>query len=473
MRRIVTADEMRKADEYTIKNLIPQDKLIERAGTAVAEEIMSRFAPCSVLMLIGRGNNGKDGEVIAKTLFFNKYKVTVYRLETDFPKGEFDLIVDCIFGTGLSRDINGRYKDIIEKANSLKGYKIACDIASGINTDTGMVMGTAFKADWTIAIESEKVGHYLNDGIDYNKSVTVTHIGIDFNKEPSICTLNEEDVNKYFPKRRRNSNKGSYGKALIIGGSKKYVGSAMLSADALSAMKVGVGYSCLCIPDSLFDIYAGNIKECLIETLKDDGGCIIYDEEKLKTLLKYDTVAIGMGLTDSEQTFKTVEYFLNNYTGNLIIDADGLNSLAKYGTGSLVKAKCKVLITPHIGEFSRLTRITVADILQHQIEYAKDFAIKNKVTVMLKNAVSVITDGERTVLNIIGTSGQAKAGSGDVLSGIIAGLSARGVPLFESACIGNYLFSKTALNVKERIGDYAMTATNVIESLEKVVFEQE
>ena len=284
MERILTTAQMRAADEYTIKNLgVAEDVLVERAGKCVADEIKKRFFGGRVLVCIGKGNNGADGRIIAnelsKTHGFTVTTLTVSNGIFKLFDKKYDIIVDCIFGTGLNREVDGKYKTAIEKINSLGVFVVSCDIASGLNGDNGRVMGVAVKANLTVAIQEYKFGHFLNDGPDYSGEVVAKDIGISIWGDDYAKRFNDSSVAKFFPKRPRNVNKGCFGRACVIGGSKSYTGSVILSTSALCALKMGVGYANLAVPESLFNAYVGKVPEALLTAITDKDGNIIFNEK--------------------------------------------------------------------------------------------------------------------------------------------------------------------------------------------------
>ena len=476
MERILSVAEMRAADEYTINATgVSEEILIERAGAAVAEEILNRFKGGRVLVCTGKGNNGKDGKVIAAILSqHHGFSVSTFSAEVGFFKifeKKFDIIVDCLFGTGLNREITGRYKTAVEKINESGAFIVSCDIPSGINGDSGKIMGIAVKANLTVAIQEYKTGHFLNEGIDYSGKVIAKDIGISVWTEDCVNRITDKDAALLFPKRPRNIHKGNCGKVAVIGGSKKYSGSMLLSYNALCAYKTGAGYAAVAVPDCIFSVVAGVNPECLIYTLPDNGDGMIFDENALKPLLSYDSIAFGMGAGATEDTYKSLCFLLENYTGRLVIDADGLNALAAFGKEILTndKRKCEVVLTPHIGEFIRLSGKSKDEILNNPIENAKAFAKEYKITLLLKSAVSVITDGEKTIINTTGDSGMAKGGSGDVLSGFIAGLLNRDdEPCF---CVGvaAYLFGRAGEIAAKEQNSYTITASDIISALPKAI----
>lgn len=476
MERILTVEQMRKADDFAINHLgISSDVLIERAGYAVAEEVIKRFKGGRVLVCIGKGNNGKDGEVVAKILSkvhgFKVSTVNVYNGIFKVFDNKFDIIIDCIFGTGLNKKVEGAYLEAINLINEANAYVVSCDIPSGLNGNTGKIMGASVKAKLTIAIQDYKLGHFLNDGKDYCGEVVVKDIGISVWEEETFCKFTKKELKKFFPLFKNNVNKGSFKKSCILGGSKKYPGSAILSLNALSAFKMGIGYSNLAIPNCLFDALSTLNPECTVNVCPDDGEFFLYNEDFLNKLLHFDCISVGMGMGVTEANYKILTYLLNNYCGRLIIDADGLNTLAKYGLDVLIDAKCEVALTPHIGEFCRLINANKNDVLGNEIELAKKFAQKYKVVLVLKNAVSVITDGQTTFINTSGCSGMAKAGSGDVLSGIMAGICTRDRDFVDCVSAACYLFGLAGESAEKKQNSYTMTASDIVREIATIISE--
>ena len=465
---------MRSADKFTIEKLgIGEQTLIERAGNVVATEIINRLRGGRVLVCIGKGKNGEDGKVIASILSkvhgFTVATLNVYNGIFKMFDKKFDIIVDCIFGTGLNREVEGKYREAIEKINGSGAYVVSCDIPSGLNSDTGEIMGVCVKADLTVAIQELKLGHFLGEGKDCCGTVVAKDIGISIWGDDYAKRLNKEDCAKYFPERKNNVNKGNFGKVAVVGGSKNYVGSALLSANALVALKMGTGYSYLFVPESLFPVYAGKNPEIIVNTLPDKDGNFVFDEESMKKLLPFNTVCIGMGIGKSEQVYKMIAYLLENFTGKLVIDADGLNSLSEYGVDILLNKKCQIVLTPHIGEFSRLIKTDKVKIIKNPIEFAKDFAEKYKIVLLLKSAVSVITDGDNVYINTNGNSGLSKAGSGDVLDGILGGILNRSSDVLEGTAVSSFIFGLSGDIAKKEQNEYTITASDVIGALPKTI----
>ncbi len=276
--------------------------------------------------------------------------------------------------------------------------------------------------------------------------------------------INDEIAWELLPKRERNSHKGNYGRAAIVAGSVEYTGAAYLAAAA--CLRAGAGYTALFLPKEILPYYILKTPEILLRETN-EGGRYAFNEGKMRGLLPYSSVAFGMGMGVSEEVFQGAKWLIENYEGKLILDADGLNSLAAYGKDVFARKKCEVIITPHSKEFSRLSGLTVEEILADTAGAATGYAKKNGVTVLLKNAFSVVADGEKTMRNEAGNSGQAKGGSGDVLSGVIAGLCASGASIFDGGVLGAYLCGRATELAAKDVGEYSLTASDIVAYLGK------
>ena len=472
MERVLSVYQMQQADKFTIEKLgIGEDELVKRAGEAVADVIKKYYFGGRVLVCVGKGNNGKDGLVVAEILSkTHGFSVSVFNTETSLYKvfeKEYDIVIDCLFGTGLNRQVEEKYAQIINKINSLKAVKIACDIPSGINGDTGEIMGVAVKADMTIAIQEYKLGHFLGDGIDYCGQLVCKDIGISVWEYNVVKRVGKKEVKNLFKPRKRNVNKGTFGKTSIVGGSQDFSGSVVLSTNAVSALKSGVGYTYLVVPKTLYIAYVGKIPECILIAL--DTDCEDVDISSLNKVINCNSIAVGMGMTASESTYKVIEYLLKNYTGTLIIDADGLNVLSKYGKECLKHKKCNVVLTPHLGEFARLVGKERKEINKNIVNISMQFAKEYNVVLAVKSAVSLITDGKETFINTSGCSGMAKAGSGDALSGLLAGVLAQNDACVENVASVLYLFGKAGELAQKKGSEYTITATDIIEQFANVI----
>lgn len=461
--------EMRAADEATISGGTPSEELMARAGRAIAREValaaVSRGAK-SVLFVCGTGNNGGDGYVAARLLRGSGLHIMVYgltgRLSADCERekarydGEYssdisaDIIVDCIFGTGLCREVTGEHARIIERINASGAYVISADIPSGLNGDNGKIMGVAVRANLTVAIACPKLGHVLGDGIDLCGERLDRDIGIKA-EEYAVTSPEDGDISAFFPERKRNSHKGTYGSCQIVAGD-CYVGAAALSVS--SALLSGCGYVSAAVGERL--------KYALVAAYPQ----VIYSDG---INFSASATAIGMGCGCNKTTYEKVCNLIEGYGGKLIIDADGINSLAAYGKEVLKGAKCKIVITPHVREFSRISGCTEEEILSDPAGRAKAFAAEYGVVVHLKNCVTLTTDGHKVSLVTRGSSALARAGSGDILSGLVAGYAARGLDVFDAAVCAQYVLGRAAEIAGKECGEYCTTSQDIIKNIKNVV----
>ena len=376
MRYLLTGKQMQHADRYTIDKIgIPSMVLMERAALRTVEIMeQENLNFNNVLVVCGSGNNGGDGYAIARLLHLKGYCVSVYFLGEDakrsgenrqqkkiaehycipvkqeIGKEEYSVIIDAIFGTGLSRNVEGTYAEIIDLLNHMSGYKVAVDTPSGMNDDTGLVMGTAFRADLTVAIAFAKRGQLLEAGNPYVGHLKVADIGI----YPDDWTLQDTftycydfgDFKLKFPKRIPDSHKGTYGKVLLIVGSKGMSGAALLCARA--AYTTGAGLVQIYTHEDNRVIIQKSLPEAIVTTYTE------YDENKLKQMLEWaDVVGIGSGLGMSETAEKLVKYTIQYSSIPCVVDADALNLIAK-DISILQYIKQEMILTPHMKEMSRL-----------------------------------------------------------------------------------------------------------------------
>ena len=496
MKRILIVAQMREADRYTINDReVPSLTLMRRAGEALSREAEKIISQGEVLCVCGGGNNGGDGYVCAEILLESGREVTVVsvgeskstdnavckqrfidaggRVQTDFPDRTYSLVVDCILGTGFYGEPKQEYAEAIARVNAYKraGAKIlSADIPSGLNGDNGK-KSVCVEADVTLCIGEEKAGVYYGDGIDVAGEVRCADIGILLPEKNYAIRTEEEEVKKLLPKRKRNTHKGSYGRVAIIGGSAQYFGAGYLSA--YGCLRAGAGYTYLYVPQSVLGYYVLKNPEMIVRAL--DGAGVRGMRKTLDEILQMQAVAYGMGMGVTKEVCEGAKYLLQEYTGKLLLDADALNALAKYEKGNLqpifANKKCEVVLTPHVKEFSRLTGESVDEILEKGMLAPVEFAKRHEVTVLLKGAVTTITNGESIAVNAVGSAGQAKGGSGDALSGVIAGLMGQGLSAFDGAVAGAYLLGKSAKNLEKTISEYAMLATDVIDGLGAVFSE--
>jgi NAD(P)H-hydrate epimerase len=282
--------------------------------------------------------------------------------------------------------------------------------------------------------------------------------------------MEEEDVKALLPRRDHFSNKGTYGTVVLIGGSLPYSGAIRLAATANAAMRSGAGIARIAAPRSLCPVVASSILESTLCPMEDREGSMLFSEESLARAVSGTRVAaFGMGAGDTEETRKMVDWLLQNYEGILILDADGLNALAAIGPDRLQSAVCRVVLTPHPGEFARLNCCTVRDVLENPVAMAEDFARKQGAIILLKGSATLITDGENTRLTDRGCPGMATAGSGDVLSGILAALCAW-LPsnLLQATAAAAWINGRAGELAQEKSSDISMTAGDTARALPEV-----
>lgn len=489
---VLSVNEMKEIEHYYIKKGISSLELMELAGKNIFLEIKKRFPlkSTSFLIIAGKGGNGGDAFVLARYLFEDNYQVEVYFNETNqslketiinkekyhgkmlsaIPNKEYDVIVDGLFGIGFNKELNEIDFNLIQSLNKMSGYKISIDIPTGINGDNGCMINNYFHCDLCLAIQFKKLGHVLNDGLDSYKDLKVIDIQLKTNANDLCKIVTQNDFNLLYKKRRHNTNKGNYGRCIFISGCKEMPGATLLSSNALSALKVGCGYATLGILKSLYDIYALRNLENTYVLFKDKKGKIVYDKNSLKKILHYDVITIGMGLSTSKEVYKILNYLCKNFKNTLIIDADGLNTLSKHSLDILKNKQCQVILTPHLMEFSRLCKKSIHEVKENSIQLAKEFVKKYDVTLVLKSAVTIIMDKHQTFLNIEGTPALAKAGSGDVLAGILSGMVCMDrFNLALAGALASYLLGTCGVYASKELGEYSVIATDVIYYIPKVL----
>lgn len=491
MKAVVTCAQMRAADKYAIETLgTPSQELMERAGKAIADEaetLLRETEGNTVLAVCGGGNNGGDGWCAARLLRAAGYRAAVFtltdKLSADcaaqrekfegtvydrFPDEKFDVVIDAIFGTGFRGAPEGRFADAIARINESGAKVVSADIPSGLNGDNGFA-ASCVHADVTVTIGALKTGLLLGNGADVCGKIVTKDIGIQMN-QPSFAMLCEEkDLKKLFPPRRKNTNKGSFGKAVIMGGSRAYSGAPFLTAAA--ALKAGCGYTQLVIPEEIFAGAVGKLPEAILTAAPCEGGFLAFDENFLRGLMKgANSFAVGMGCGVSGGLYESLRLLLSEYTGTLVLDADALNALSEYGTDILREKRCRVIVTPHPKEFARLCSKSLDEVLANGPVLAKAFAAEYGVTVLLKGHASFVTNGKGGMFVEEGTPALAKGGSGDVLAGIIASLAARGVNTADSASCGTFLLGRAGKYASEYpSNEYSVSATDVIAALPRAV----
>ncbi len=482
MRLTVTNEQMKKAEINADANGVPFLQLMKNAGEACFNRInhlMGGVKDKNVVILAGRGNNGGDGIVITD-LMLEAGANAILIFAQDLPKSDCarlcysiyetglnsciyahhkenvkkvlensEIVIDCVFGTGFHGELEDSLSDLFKFINeSCPAKKFSIDIPSGCNSDTGEIAENAFKPDFTITLGAVKKGLYSHPCFEHCGVLVLADIGITQScYECCEAVLTDDMIREFIPKRNAVSHKATYGRLLNIAGSARYTGAALLSTDA--ALKTGVGLCTLATPARVVNAIAAAVPETTYLPLSHNRDGFV-DEEGAKEISgfikdnKFSVISVGCGLGKSEIVREIVENLIKNADCPVIIDADGLNSISE-NINILKENKKGVIITPHPAEFSRLTGKSVSEIQSDRITAAKEFAAEYNVIVVLKGANTVIAapTGE-AFINTTGNAGLAKGGSGDVLTGIIASLTAQGTDLFYGSVLGVYLHGLAA-----------------------------
>ncbi len=497
MLHVVSANEMRAMDANTIKNLkVPSAVLMERAALGIAEEVLAAYKehPGRILIVCGTGNNGGDGAALARILFIRGLAPEIYivgnearfsadmkaQMEscrilgitevTDPDMSAYAIIIDAMFGTGLAREVAGSPRVVIEKINDSKAFVVAADIPSGISADTGAVCGCAVKADVTVTMECAKIGQLLYPGALYTGRLVIAEIGIydDVKLRESlpytVFALTDSDIKTLLPVRDPAGNKGTFGKVLVIAGSKGMCGAALLAAEA--ALRSGAGMVKILTDEANRTIVQTALPEALLDTYKKKTDLPELIE---KNLAWADAVAAGPGLGVSKRTGLIMETLLEKCVLPLVIDADGLNVLGK-NPEMLKKHEGSLFVTPHMGEMARLTGRTIADLKADPVAEALHFAKESGAQVLLKDARTVIADENGCIfINASGNAGMATAGSGDVLTGILAGLLSQGTDPKYAGALAAFIHGRAGDKAKELMGERSMAASDIIGSLHVIL----
>lgn len=494
----VNAAQMKAADQYTIQKLeVPSLELMEHAAQACVQVLEDEKVDLShVCVVCGSGNNGGDGFAIARILQNNRYSVETFcvgnpehyteetqeqmhrlqecggKITYGMPQEDsYSVIIDAVFGVGLSRKVEGRYRQVIEQMNRMRGTKFAVDIPSGLSATTGCILGCAFKADYTVTFQLKKIGLELSQGRTMAGRVIVPDIGI---STDSICedqeivrTAGKDIYRKMLPDRPEDSNKGTYGRLLVIAGSKGMAGAAYLNAHA--AYMTGAG---------LVRIYTSSDNREILQTLLPEAIITTYEEynkEELLSLLTWaDSVCIGSGLGMSRLSEKILKTVIEYVKVPCLIDADGLNLLAENKNYLNQMAERRFVITPHMKEMSRLTGTPVEELKADRMQILKDFISRYRITCVLKDSRTLIASEEKGIrMNLTGNSAMAKAGSGDVLAGVISGWMVQGKEAEDAAELGTYIHGLSGDLAKFEKGVYSVMARDLIEYISKALMKLE
>ncbi len=509
--KVVTANQMAEIEQRAAAIGLPSEVLMDNAGLAVAEEVkrqLGNVAGRHILILVGPGNNGGDGLVAARHLHDwgahvhlylprpradsdTNYRLTQWRGIRTIIAGQDDdmtsldrllptieVIIDALFGTGKLRPLEGIFKQILVKVREVKDKQdnlhiIALDLPSGLDADTGATDGACLAADVTITLAYPKQGLFTFPGAAKVGNLVVADIGIPTRLAEDVSTelIAANEVRALLPERPPDANKGTFGWVLVCGGSINYIGAVYLACAA--ATRVGAGLVTLATARSLQPILASKLTEVTYAPLPESEPGIVAASgvETLQPwLVNYDVLLLGCGLGQSPSTMEFMKSILfSPLSIHLVLDADALNTLAKIPQW-WQKLPQDAVLTPHPGEMSRLTGLSIEEIQSNRLRVAREAATSWQKTIVLKGAYTIIAapDG-RARINPVANPGLASAGTGDVLAGAIAGMVAQGIPLFEAATCGVYLHSQAGEVVKGELSDAGMIASDLLPVLPLVI----
>lgn len=490
MKYLLDASMARVVEMFTIDKMqVPSMVLMERAALGVATktaELAFRFQKNPrIAAVCGVGNNGADAIAAARILSWQGLPVDII-LVGDEKKGtgeleqqiqiamnsglsfarkdsisQYDILIDGLFGIGLNRNVENEYYEVIKSMNESQKLIVSVDIPSGIHCTTGQILKIAVEATATVTFGYLKQGLMLYPGRELAGEITVEDIGL---CPEGIRSLNPpmyftyEDIRR-LPARKASANKGTYGRCLVIAGSEDMSGAAYLSGAA--AYKTGVGITSIFTHEQNAQLLRKLLVEAIVIGYQPDQVL-----EKLeKAMEQMDYIILGPGLSLSDTSREIVNYVMTNAKVPVIIDADALNILANQ-ISLLAKRQNTVIVTPHIGEMERLTKIPKARIKADPVRVAREFADTFRVICVLKDATTVVAEPMgRTYLNTSGTPAMAKAGSGDVLTGILAGMLALKLEPFSAAAMGVYLHGLAGEEASEAKGEHSVMATDLIEAI--------
>ena len=495
---VLKSEQMYKAECNAVKNGITFACLMEKAGNACAEIFRDKFSVNdykNVLVICGKGKNAGDGFVIARKLaeygYFPKVvllygepkddiSIANYKLlskeqiaKTENIKeliGDCDAIVDAVFGTGFKGVLDETTSKVVALANKSGKPILSIDIPSGANCDSGEIQGECFNATVTAAISAYKPIHIFKPDNSVCGKVVLANIGMteeDFNlEETTAFVMTEKDIKKLLPARISNSNKGTYGTALCVCGSKSMAGAAKIAS--LGALKSGAGLVVTAFPESAYNAIAPSTLENILLPVEDKNGyfCLNSADIILEKAKKSTALLVGCGIGTNIDTKRFVNKLLRECEIPMVLDADALNCIGS-NTYLLKKAKAPVVITPHPGEMSRLTGKTVEEITTNPVKIAEEFAKEFNCIVLLKGANSVVCSPteKRVYINTTGNTALSKGGSGDLLSGILVSLMAQRMSPFDAACAASFILGKGAELLSEYSSERSITVGDIISHL--------
>ena len=507
MEYIVDSDKMKNIDKFTMEIIkIHPLILMERAAMEVVAVVkQSLKSKDRILVVCGPGNNGGDGVAAGRILYLQGYHVAILlafdrekcseqmnsqltiaenlgiSIDNSTNLYEYNIIIDALFGIGLSKPITGSLAELIHRINEGNHRVYSVDIPSGISADTGKMLNAAVKADYTITFGYMKQGLIIYPGAEYAGLTTVADIGFPNEALKSVNVDTFYYTNKdlgLLPTRRNDGHKGTFGKVLVVAGKEGMSGAAYLSAKA--CLRTGAG---------MVKVLSTSTNRSIIQTLLPEALFASYDNnEELSSAIRWaDVIVIGPGLGLTEESKKLVETIINKEQKvQLIVDADAINILAarigendiKDSNDILIRKRMNKLadilpkntiLTPHPMELSRLIGVSIADISENIFDIANQCSYNNELVYVMKDARTIVTRAGMKYINTTGNNGMATAGSGDVLTGIIAGLVAQGLEAFEAACLSVYIHGLAGDVARDKLGVYSLMARDIVDAISDVL----
>ncbi|HEY0391114.1 MAG TPA: NAD(P)H-hydrate dehydratase [Solirubrobacterales bacterium] len=474
LKPLYDAEGMRAVDRWAIEEQkIGEAELIEAAGTALAEAVAGLSPDGPVRILCGKGNNGGDGLVAARQLAKMGFGVEALELFSGELPGDLDAwlagsgaVVDSIFGTGFAGEPREPTAAAIEAINRCGAPVVACDIASGVDASTGEIAGIAVEADLTVSFHAAKVGQLIAPGKWHTGELRVAPIGIP-NGAPGqpLAGAIDPAVLRLAPRRGSRSTKFSSGEVAIAGGSRGLTGAVRMSS--LAAIRAGAGYATVAVPAELEPIFEAAQPEVMSVGCPGGDGCLAPGSLKavLRTFERATAGVLGPGIGRDPGSVELARDAAAAIEAPLVIDADGLNAFAGE-IERIAGRRATTILTPHAGELGRLLDRPSDQVAAHRLVSAREAALAGAAVVVLKGDDTIVTDGERVAVNALSAPALATAGTGDVLSGVIAALLARGLDPFAAACAAVIGHARAGLDAAARIGAAeSVIASDVIDSI--------
>lgn len=498
MYRVCSAAEMRRADAGAAELIgIPGIVLMENAAAACVKKLAEKFELSRVKAAVfcGKGNNGGDGFAAARRLRDAGAEVVIYLVcgrsfsgdaltnfeiaektgceivdiydDSLYSISEYDIVIDAIFGTGITGEVRGAACDVIDEINKNARYVLSVDVPSGLNSDTGEICGRCIKADDTVTFAAYKKGMFCFPGAEYCGRITVGDISMPRTmlEDCRMCVTDREFVKNAVPPRAANSHKGDYGKVFAVAGSVGMTGAAALCTEA--ALKSGAGLITLGIAEGLNAIMEQKLTEVMTLPLPQKYGHLSDEaaERITEQMKKSSVILFGPGLGRSRDIIKLLSAVLSSSEIPVVIDADGLYALAQ-DPDMLSDCSCDVVLTPHSAELARLMGCTAEEIEKDRMGMCAQAAERFGATIILKGHYTVVTaaDGMQYI-NTTGNCGMATGGSGDVLAGITAALIGRGAPEGAAAAAAVYLHGLAGDFAAEKVGEDALTPSDILENI--------